>query len=74
MTVVTNVKNTRDRPLVQLPKNETMSVRRTGNISLVISLSAHEKRAHIFDGLHSASLISFGQLCDDDCVTILDKN
>ena len=33
-----------------------------------------QKKAHIFDGLHSASLISLGQLCDDDCVTILDKN
>ena len=28
----------------------------------------------MFDGLHSASLISLGQLCDDDCIAILDKN
>ena len=41
---------------------------------LASSLSAHAKKSHIFDGLHSSSLISLGQLCDDDCVAILDKN
>ena len=51
-----------------------MSATRAGNIPLASSLSAHAKKAHIFDGLHSASLIYFGKLCDDDCVAILDKN
>ena len=52
-----------------------MSTTRTGNTPpLASSLSAHAKKAHIFYGLHSASLISLGQLCDDDCVNILDKN
>ena len=32
------------------------------------------QKRHIFDGLQSASLISLGQLCDDECVAILDKN
>ena len=51
-----------------------MSATKTGNIPLAIILSDHEKKAHIFDGLHSASLIYLGQLCDDDCVAMLDKN
>ena len=51
-----------------------MSATRTGNIPQEISLSAHAKKAHTFDGLQSASLISSGQLCDDDCVAILDNN
>ena len=51
-----------------------MSAAIIGNIPLAINLSAHAKKAHIFDGLHSASLISLDQLCDDDCVAILDKN
>ena len=57
-----------------MPNNETMSATRTENTPLAISLSAHAKNAHIFDGLHSASLISLCQLCDDECVAILDKN
>ena len=74
MSVLTNVKKTRDGPTLQLPNNKTMSVTRTGNIPLASSLSARAKKLHIFDGLRSASLISLGQLCDDDCVAILDKN
>ena len=51
-----------------------MSTTRTGNTPLASSLSAHAKKAHIFDGLFNALLISLGKLCDDDCVAILDKN
>ena len=32
------------------------------------------KKGTHFYGLHSASLISLGQICDDDCTAILDKN
>ena len=51
-----------------------MSATRTKNIPLASSISAHAKRVHMFDGLHSASLISLGQLCDDYYVAILDHN
>ena len=43
MKVLTNVKNARDGPTVQLTNNETMSATRTGNTPLSSSLSAHEK-------------------------------
>ena len=43
MTVLTNLKKTRDGPTLQLPNNETMSKIRTGNIPLASSLSAHVK-------------------------------
>ena len=74
MKLFKNVTNTRDGTTVQLSNNETMSATRTGNTPLEISLSAHAKKVHIFDGLHSDSLISLGQLCDDDCVAILENN
>ena len=74
MTVLTYIKKTKDIPIVQLPNNETMSETRTGNIPLASSLSNHAKKAHIFDGIHSASLISLGEMFDDDCVAIFDKN
>ena len=32
------------------------------------------KKAQIYDELHSASFIYLCQLCEDDCITILDKN
>ena len=51
-----------------------MSVTRTGNTPLASKLSDHAKQVHIFDGLHSASLISLFQMSDDYCVTILENN
>ena len=51
-----------------------MSATRTGKTPLAISLSTHAKKTHIFDGLQSDSLISLCQLCDDDCVAILEMN
>ena len=74
MSVLKKCKNARYEPTVQLPNNETMSATRTRNIPLKISISSHAKKAHIFDGFHSAPLIPLGQMCDDDCVAILYKN
>ena len=37
------------------------------------ALSNRAKSANIFKDLHSASLISLGQLCDDGCTAILDR-
>jgi len=36
-------------------------------------LSQQAKMAHVFNDLKSASLISLGRLCDDDCKIILTK-
>ena len=51
-----------------------MNSTKTGNVPLSGNLSLHAKKAQHFYGLHSASLISLGQLCDNDCIAILDKN
>ena len=74
MSVLTNVKNTMDGTTVQLSNNETISATRTENILLARIISAHAKKAQNFHGLHSDSLISLYQLCDDDCIAIFDNN
>ena len=74
MSVLTNGKDTWDGPTVQFLDNNKVSTTRTWRISLERSLSAHAKKVHIFDGLHSDLLISLGQLCDYDCIAILDNN
>ena len=71
---LTDKKDTHNGPTVQLPNNDTISVTNTVHIPLSSSLIIHEKKAHIFDGMHSASLISLGQLYDNYCISILDKN
>ena len=74
MLVLTNLKDTCDRPTFQLPNNATINVKKTGSIPLSGILCTHAKKAHVFYGLHSASLISSGQLYDGYCISILDKN
>jgi hypothetical protein len=41
-------------------------------IPLAAALSKQAQAGHIFDGLQG-SLISIGQLCDDDCVALFSK-
>ena len=64
--VITNLKETRDGPTIQLPNNATINAKKTGSIPMSGSLSTHAKKSPVFDRLHSASLISLGQLCDND--------
>jgi hypothetical protein len=42
-------------------------------VPLAKELSTKAKKGHIFDDLKSGSLISIGQLCDDDCIALLTK-
>ena len=60
-------------PNVTLPNN--MSIRSTekGNIPFSSKLSESAKDASILPGLESSSLVSLGQLCDDDCEILLNK-
>ena len=67
-------KDTHNRHTVQLPSNVNINATKTGNIPLSQNLILHAKSSHIFDGLHNASFISLGHLCDDECIAILDKN
>jgi hypothetical protein len=46
----------------------------TGSLPLHNSLSKNATTAHAFKDLKSASLISLGQLCDDNCQVQLDKD
>ena len=59
---------------IQLPDSSTISATAVGRLPLPAYLTVSATNTHVFDYLHSASLISLGQLCDDDCVSILDKH
>ena len=62
-------------PCVSLPDNTTMRGTHQGHLPFNSNvLSAHATRAHVFPHLSSASLLSLGQLCDDDCNIFLDKH
>ena len=61
-----------DRPAVHLPDMTT--IRSHEKLSLNIpGLSTTENESFVLKKLKSASLLSLGQLCDDNCVVILHK-
>ena len=72
--VPSNLKDTLDRPTVQLPNNATTNATKTRSIPLSGNISTHAKYAHVLDGLHSPLRIYLVELCDNDYIAILDKN
>ena len=57
MLFITNIKDIRNVPTVQLPNNATMNATKMDILPLSRSLIAQEKKAHIFDVLHSALIM-----------------
>jgi hypothetical protein len=56
-----------------LPDSMNIQATHLGHLPLHPSLSTKAKTAHALDGMTNSSLVSLGQLCDDDCVAVLDK-
>ena len=64
--------NTQPGPTVQLPDNSTLSSTKCGSLPIP-TLSTNAKRTYVLKNLKNASLLSLGQLCDDDCIVQLRK-
>ena len=58
---------------VTLPNNDPIKSTSNGTIPLSNMLSSKAKLATVLPNLKSSSLISLGQLCDDNCTVLLDK-
>ena len=56
-----------------LPNNESIASTKKGQLPLSPNLTKAAKTAQILPQLASSSLISLGQLCDDDCIVLLHK-
>ena len=61
------------RPSVTLPDGDTIEPSHKININLSKKLSLQAKEATVLKKLTSSSLISLGQICDDDCTLLLNK-
>jgi hypothetical protein len=57
-----------------LPDSTLIHATHAGLLPLPSTLSTKAKTAHVLDGITNSSLISIGQLCDDDCIAVLDKS
>jgi hypothetical protein len=70
---LSNIHPTPFGPSVMLPNSTNIQATHTGQLSFHSSLSTKAKTAHILDGITNSSLVSLGQLCDDNCIAVLDK-
>ena len=71
--VISNCTKTQVGPTVSLPDGTSMQATKTGNLELSPLLSKKATAVHVFKGIQNSSLLSIGQLCDDDCVAVLKK-
>jgi hypothetical protein len=71
--VLTQYQKVKNGPTVFLPNLQTMSAIAKGLLPFTENLSYNARTAHVFEKLQSSSLISLGQLCDDDCNIYLNK-
>lgn len=53
-------------PNVMLPHRANVQATHSGQLPLHSSLSTRAKTAHVLDGMTNPSLVSIGQLCNDD--------
>ena len=67
------VQHTKSGPSVQVANGENIETTKRAIVPLATELSEEAKTGHIFNSLQSGSLISIGQLCDDDCVALFTK-
>jgi hypothetical protein len=60
-------------PTVLSASGNPMRSQLTGTLPLSSMLSTKAQMAYALDDLHTDTLISLGQLCDDDCIAIFNK-
>ena len=56
-----------------LPNVAQIQATQAGYLPFHDKSSATATKTHVFPGIKSSSLISIGQLCDDDCTAVLDR-
>ena len=69
-----NLKPIQHGPQVGLPNGTYVQATESGDLPLHPTLTPLATKAHIFPALTNSSLISIGQLCDDNCTVVLNKN
>ena len=70
---MTNLRSPSKATIVQLPDEATISSSHEADLP-IYALSNAAKKVRIFPDLSSSSLLSIGQLCDDNCIALFHKD
>ena len=60
-------------PTVTMPNLQTVTATKKAQLPLSPSLPSNAQSAHVLPSLQSATLLSVGQLCDNDCDVVFRK-
>ena len=69
-----NIPKTNSGPTVSTVKGKDTTTKHTGTVPLSPTLSQQAQQGNILNGIATGSLISIGQLCNDDCIAIFTKH
>ncbi len=72
--VLRNIRPISNGPSVLLPNGDTLQANKQAFIPINNNLSLQAQCTYIFPGLENSSLLSIGQLCDDNCQALFDKH
>jgi len=70
--ILRNVRPTATGPTVRLPDNRQIKCTAIGNLPIT-TMSSRAKQSYIMPDLHSSSLLSIGQLCDENYSAVFTK-
>lgn len=73
ISALQRVKTIFNGPKARLPNNTVISPIAVGELPFSNALSRHAKESLVYPELKNASLLSIGQLCDDDCLALFHK-
>ena len=71
--VLANKEMVKHKKEVTIPNSTNMTTIEKGDLPLHPLLLKKAQTGNVLRGLNNASLLSLGQLCDDDCIAVLDK-
>ena len=71
--ILSNIQTDNNNRQVILPDNSKIKIKEVGQLNTSAKLGIIGKTASVVPGLKSASLISVGALCDDNCTVHFDK-
>ena len=72
--ILQNKFKVKNGPQVKLPTNEKIQATHNGIIPWTNDLTYKAKLAHVLPHIRNSSLLSLGQLCDDNCDVWLSRN
>ena len=68
-----NIQKVSNGPIAHLPNNTQVQASHKGTLHLHDDISSQASEVLIFPHLKNESLLSIGQLCDDNCIVIFTK-